>query len=484
MKNHIQNIELINKYLDRLLSENEIIDFENQLKTDVFFKEEYEAQVIFLEGLKRQALKAEIKKAKQSYVKNKWFKFFGIGIMLIALSAIVYFNVFNSDKAHLKSKLNFESEYIQSFQVIANSIIEIVGEKGTVIQFNPEDLETASNKPFIGDSLIVELIELTTKQDLLLANAQTVSNGKWLISGGAFKIDIKSNGEHLILKKGKTIDAQFSKNTEEENMEVFYGKRDIENKMNWDLSDIKLVEQAPYYCIFYEQKTIIDRILTKRYGVDTMRDLINIDSLGYMFLKDLSIKFPQIRGFNNQKDTLRILKRFIYKEAGIDDLEMDEALIKTDSTITELIKREDFDKIRKWSKNIDGFDVINEESAQLFVNSTKNFYKSVEVSKLGWINIDKYIRQNKTINIKFNFNVRTSYDELYIIDQKSNTIVNVYNEKIDLPINRSFYIIAIGIKGKDIYSYKKSVRFSESQDFNISYKKVNESQIKSIMTIE
>ena len=85
MENHIQNIEIINKYLDKLLSENEIVDFENRLKTDVSFKEEYKAQVMFLEGLKRQALKVEIKNAKQSYVRNKWFRYFGLTSIIVVL---------------------------------------------------------------------------------------------------------------------------------------------------------------------------------------------------------------------------------------------------------------------------------------------------------------------------------------------------------------------------------------------------------------
>ena len=93
MENYIENIELINKYLNKELSEIEVKNFENRLKTDAFFKEDYEAHIVFLEGLKRQSLKGEIAKAKQTYVINKWFKFLGIiSSGLAVFFAVVYFN--------------------------------------------------------------------------------------------------------------------------------------------------------------------------------------------------------------------------------------------------------------------------------------------------------------------------------------------------------------------------------------------------------
>ncbi len=51
-------------------------------------------------------------------------------------------------------------------------------------------------------------------------------------------------------------------------------------------------------------------------------------------------------------------------------------------------------------------------------------------------------------------------------------------------INRSFYIIVLGIKGKDIYGFKKSFRFNKNSECNIAYKKINEKQLKSFLIIE
>lgn len=475
MENYIQDIELINNYINKILSETEIQDFEKRLKTDLEFNSLFEEHIVFLEGLKRQQLKTEIKKAKQSYIKAKWFKFFGLTIVLLTVLAVVYFNVFNSDKTYLKNKLNFESEYIQSFQVAADSLIEIIGEKGTVIRFNANDLETTSNKPFAGDSLNVELIELITKQDLLLANAQTVSNGKWLVSGGAFKIDIKYKEESLVLKAGKTINAKFPKNTQEDNMQLFYGERNKQNNMNWKVSNIKLKDKK-YYTIKLKDTVIIHEAFTERFGITIYVDTVLVDTLGYLKY-DFIKTFPELE-IKLDNDTLRVYKGKFYKQYS--KIEMDNIL----EDETSLSKYISISKLKAESLiNNTDYDISSMKVFELLNRVTSNFYKYIEISKLGWINIDKFAPEEEKVTVKFNFNIKTKHNEIYIIDERNNTVLNVYNDEIDLPINRSFYIIAIGINGKDIYGFKKSFRFKKPKDLKIDYKKINEAQIKSILNI-
>lgn len=518
MENYIHNIELINKYLNKLLSENEVRDFENLLSTDPNFKTLFEEHIVFLEGLKRQSLKAEIKKGKQSYIRNKWFRYFGLTSVIVVLLTIIFINLINSDKEYLKRKLNFESEYTQSFKVKADSIIEIKGEKGTIIRFAPADLQTISKESFSVDSLLVELIELTSKQDLLLANTQTVSNGKWLVSGGAFKIAIKSKGESLVLKETKTIIVKFPKSTQEKNMEIFYGKRDKEKNMNWGTTGIKLKERVSPFVIFIEETGITDIELAKRYGVHTFKEFNVIDSLGHLELEKV---FPRINYFDEKADTIRIYKKAIglaqrgqsYSKDYYEFIEVETlAILENKKEImidSILIDLEDliygegytafaniYKQISKEELNKIGGLLSKEEFNELKKNEESHFeevdfkfetldkvYKTVELSKLGWINIDKFANDETKINIKFKFNIGTSHNEIYVVDQKNNTVLNVSNNEIGLPIDRSFYIISIGIKGKDIYAFKKSVRFNKSVDFKIEYKKVNEEQLKSILMI-
>ena len=95
MENHISQIELINQYIDKQLSETERLNFENQLESNPEFITLYQEQLIFIEGLKRTQLKLEIASAKRSYIKTKWLKIIGLVIVVLGLLFLCYSLFFN-----------------------------------------------------------------------------------------------------------------------------------------------------------------------------------------------------------------------------------------------------------------------------------------------------------------------------------------------------------------------------------------------------
>ncbi|WP_282070088.1 energy transducer TonB [Olleya namhaensis] len=107
MENHISQIELINQYIDKQLSETESLNFENQLESNPEFITLYQEQLIFIEGLKRTQLKLEIASAKRSYIKRKWLKIIGLVIVVLGLFFLCYSLFFN--------QLNNENQ-LESFQ--------------------------------------------------------------------------------------------------------------------------------------------------------------------------------------------------------------------------------------------------------------------------------------------------------------------------------------------------------------------------------
>lgn len=523
MEAQIQDIELINKYLNNRLSTEAIKDFETRLKSDDTFRLLYEEHVVLLEGIRRQKLKTEIKTGKQRYIRGKWLRYLGGSLGTVVLFAIIYFNVYNSDKAYLKERVNFESEYLQKYYVSADSLVEIIGEKGTVVRFNPNDLETSSKKPFSSDSLQVELIELVNKQDLLLVNAQTVSNGNWLISGGAFKIDIKANNESLVLKEGLTINATFPKNTNKANMKLFYGNRDKEGYMNWESAGDTFRPNP--FVISIEEGYVVDTIVTKRYGVDSFKEVHVSDTLGFMSIEDLKERFPKGNFYNKDIDTIRLLKESVriidyrydcdlswldnrktFKTKILDSL-YDKKEVIIDSILIDLEQivwsecREIFGRVTRQitkQKHDAIQDVMPREEYQAlllkyneeaetfnyFNKASNSFYKSIDISNLGWINIDKFTQDEETVEVKLNFNIKTSHSEIYLIDEQNNSVLNIYSNEINLPVNRSFKIIALGIKGKDIYGFKKSFKFRKEGDLQIDFKKINESKIRAFLNLE
>lgn len=86
--------------------------------------------------------------------------------------------------------------------------------------------------------------ELTNKQQLLKTNAQTVSNGQLLISGGAYYINMTSNGQQLKIKDGANLQVEFPKKTNKQ-MEMFYGTRDSLGNMNWQSTQQSFTKVKP-----------------------------------------------------------------------------------------------------------------------------------------------------------------------------------------------------------------------------------------------
>lgn len=360
--------------------------------------------------------------------------------LLLILLAIILFNCNNdSQSQRLKSFINNEAKLTQQFFVAPDSVITVIGKKGTKITFKTEDLKSLLNGAEIKDSLLVNLIELTSKQDLLLANTQTISNGKWLISGGAFKIEFLANGERLSLKEGKSISIYFPKTNDEENMEIFHGEIDTNGNMNWVETKTKINEKK-YITIHYENSVQLDSNLTRINDVDIYDEELMKKNLGLLSFSEYKNLYPEIDSLYIANDTLSNLK--------------------------------------SW-KNYEEF-LANRPQSELI---NQSFYDEISTSKLGWINIDKFAANEEKINIKFSFNKSINTTQTYIIDEKYNTILNVYNEEIQIPLNRSFLIISFGINNDTFYGYKKSIRYNKNVTHLINYKKIKKSQLKSLLKL-
>ncbi|NEN25699.1 hypothetical protein G3O08_19605 [Cryomorpha ignava] len=107
----------------------------------------------------------------------------------------------------------------------------VTGAKGTIIYVDPNQLETVDGSP-LGDDIQIELLEMTDNSSMLMNNTQTVSNGQILVTGGAYYLNMTSDGNQLRMKQGKGLEVEFPKLTEDE-MGLFLGERDSLGQINW-----------------------------------------------------------------------------------------------------------------------------------------------------------------------------------------------------------------------------------------------------------
>lgn len=147
-----------------------------------------------------------------------------------------------TELAKVNSAYQQYEEPSQIFTVSSDKATQVNGKQGTIISINPADLMTENGQP-LGKSIEIELKELTNQKQLLRANAQTTSNGQLLVSGGAYYINITSDGQQLKLKDGKTLSVEFPKLSNAE-MFLFYGQRDSLGQLNWQQAEQKFESRS------------------------------------------------------------------------------------------------------------------------------------------------------------------------------------------------------------------------------------------------
>lgn len=289
MENHIQNIELINNYLNKTLSDEESKAFENRLKTDEAFKALFDEHIVVIEGVKRHVLKAEITKGKQLHVRNKWMKYIGLISGILIVLGIIYLNSKSSNvessnesldqkdrseivvdsitpnkneksvfkdsivlekrkekpivqkKEKKKAIVNVEipRKLSQEFTINSTKDEVVICKEGTKLEIKASAFITSSNKPVEG-AIKLNITEYYKFSDILLANLTTVSNGKQLETGGMLFVEASKNGERLKLKPNSTIQITFPEKNKKEGMKLFSGAW-IDGNINWTLQSDEII---------------------------------------------------------------------------------------------------------------------------------------------------------------------------------------------------------------------------------------------------
>lgn len=170
-----------------------------------------------------------------------------IFLILITLTAGIYSckNEVTEEKViHVDPLVHFEevdaflqelADAPQKYSVPTDTLSVVTGTNGTIINVDPKNLETVDGSP-MGEEIEVKLVEMVGLDDFIYNNAQTVSNGEVIETGGAYDITMTSDGKELKIKDGKGIEVEFPRISEKD-MEVFMGERDSLGQVNWEATN-------------------------------------------------------------------------------------------------------------------------------------------------------------------------------------------------------------------------------------------------------
>lgn len=118
----------------------------------------------------------------------------------------------------------------------------IIGKDSTIIKFPKGSIKDTLGNPI--DSVKIELNEYLSLNNMLLNNIQTSSNGKLLITGGSFDLNVESMNGSPVVFNPFSVSSSFPVKLEvpkPNDMEYYVGERTINNDgkeiVDWELSD-------------------------------------------------------------------------------------------------------------------------------------------------------------------------------------------------------------------------------------------------------
>ena len=121
MRNKLEYIQLIDKYLRNVLSESDRKEFENRLKIDTTLQKEVEKQELLMEAIKRKGLKNSAIKGRKTFKRIKSLKIITVAVAIIAVAAFSVYKFMenNTEEGLLQTteQLGVESLENQNFEL-------------------------------------------------------------------------------------------------------------------------------------------------------------------------------------------------------------------------------------------------------------------------------------------------------------------------------------------------------------------------------
>lgn len=133
------------------------------------------------------------------------------------------------------------------FSISATSDTTVFGPQGTRLFIEKGTFQFADGIP-VTDSIKISLKEFYKKSDIALADLSTESDGKLLETGGMLNISATSNGKEIEIKSDKRIIVHFPKSEDNyfKQMNLFYSDKNATDSSvtNWKVDTVNLVKRT------------------------------------------------------------------------------------------------------------------------------------------------------------------------------------------------------------------------------------------------
>ncbi|MBL4594105.1 MAG: hypothetical protein JKX68_09860, partial [Flavobacteriales bacterium] len=244
MRNEIQNIELIEKYLRDELSAADKKSFEDQLKTDANLQKEVELQKEVIKGIERIGVKQSIQKAYKKYKLGKSGFNLGLGtiILVAVVSAFLWYSDSNKANANSLPEFNEKGEKVwadadkylesQKFTINTSKDTVIETEEG-IVMYIPAGSFLDDNGNEVTGEVEYEVKEALNTAQILQGGLSSKSGERLLESAGMFYVNARKDGKTVQINPAKGIYTEVPADDVNPDMQLFEGKRMADGSIDW-----------------------------------------------------------------------------------------------------------------------------------------------------------------------------------------------------------------------------------------------------------
>lgn len=386
----------------------------------------------------------------------------------------------------------------QTFTAAPKKISVIKAQQGLKITVNPSVLEKEDGSVVDGN-IIVKVVELTSTDALFKNNASTTSNGRLLVSGGSYFVDMECRGEKLRIKKGQHLQMEFPKLKDNE-MELFYGDRDANGNMNWQRANEPLsFNQYASYTAYnppYPQHTGIKHFKSKYRMYASLKNAVYFEDK-LISIENL-VKLLRKRGVDKNIDTLRIPAYEFYTDMAYNAAFKYDTVIRYRILSCEQLEAER-DSMAKaailFQEQQAANAAYNEEWQKANANNSleaqlQNYYAPSAVTRLGWINCDRFYNspQNTELPVEIPYTFNNPEIQYFLIYKSFNGLMsgrirkNAKQQYVlsNLPQGQAVTFIAFTKSNGQVYHCKEDLVVSANTLCKPHFKPIAESEMRNI----
>ncbi len=311
----------------------------------------------------------------------------------------------------------------------------VKGAMGCRVLVVPKDMVTPDGQP-VTEEIDVELKELPGVEQMVKQGVQTVSDGKLLVSGGSYYVNMTSKGQQLKLKLGKTLKVILPKYTNEQ-MNVYYGAKDSSGVMNWTETSQKF-------------------------------EKFDIDSSDFLFASVNKNSAPGFGFMSGGKNSDSSYMQVVNQLKKIKELAylFGENLTPKDTALSRAKK-----------------------AMKRYESLAGSIYKEVAIQNFGWINCDKFLNETNVTNVACSFEPRDSisYAKVYLIFKSINSVIeeryayDMGSTFKNVPVGMQGTVIAMAMKKGQLYSSRKEITINKGQKVTLTMKKSRDEDIAALM---